>query len=46
VRPNLGLTWNGEAEVQWLSISVHNADSPADTEKLAIELAKRAAARL
>jgi hypothetical protein len=31
---------------QWLSISVHNVDKPADTKRLAIELARRAAPRL
>ena len=33
-------------DAQWLSISVHNVDKPADTKRLAIELAKRAAPRL
>jgi hypothetical protein len=30
----------------WLSISVHNVDKPAETKRVAIELAKRAAGRL
>lgn len=33
-------------EVQWLTVSVHNAANAADTKRFAVELAKRGAARL
>ncbi|MDQ1347444.1 MAG: hypothetical protein QG573_815 [Acidobacteriota bacterium] len=30
----------------WLTVTVHNVDSPADTKRIALDLAKRGAARL
>lgn len=33
-------------EVLWLTVKVHNVDDPADTKRIALDLAKRGAARL
>ncbi|MBP9824384.1 MAG: hypothetical protein KBF21_09200, partial [Thermoanaerobaculia bacterium] len=33
-------------ELLWLTITVHNVDTPADLKRIALDLAKRGAARL